>query len=463
LSQKILGKKVVIVGAGISGLTLAHLLSERFADLDITVLESESRPGGKIGSKRINGFLCEQGPGGFLDNKPKTLELCASLGLSPLRSNENAKKRFLYSKGKLNVLPDSPPAFLKSHILSWRGKLRIARELFAPKGPADETVAEFIRRRLGDEALEQLIDPMVSGVYAGDPRTMSITSAFPRIKELEQEYGSLIKALVKIRRQRKREQGREAASKVNTAPGGTLTSFRDGIQTLTDKLAATLGERLRTGEAVQGITKMNRRYQIVSSQTSYEADVLVIATPAYVAKQLLSDFDQAIASLLAEIPYPHVSVVCLGYQKSNVQHTLDGFGFLIPHKENRRILGTLWDSSIFENRAAENTVLLRTMIGGAQFPELAELSPDQLQDIVLAELKLILGLKGDPEMAQVYQWPKAIPQYLVGHGAKLNAINERVSVHPGLYLTGNAYRGIGMNDCIANAFQLAEDIGNSMA
>ncbi|WP_455210409.1 protoporphyrinogen oxidase, partial [Kaarinaea lacus] len=294
-------------------------------------------------------------------------------------------------------------------------------------------------------------------------RTMSITSAFPRIKELEQEYGSLIKALYKIRRQRKREQGGEAASKVNTSPGGTLTSFHDGVQTLTDKLAASLGERLRTGEAAQGITKLNHRYQIISTNAIYDTDVLVIATPAYVAKQLLNDFDQTIAKVLAEIPYPHVSVVCLGYQKSKVQHALKGFGFLVPHKEHRKILGTLWDSSIFENRAAENTALLRTMIGGAQFPEMAELSPDQLQDIVLAELQSIVGLKGDPEMAKVYQWRQAIPQYLVGHGAKLKTLSDCLTAHPGLYLTGNAYRGIGMNDCIANAYQLADEIGHSIS
>ena len=462
MAQEIQGKKVVIVGAGVSGLTLAYLLSERFANFDITVLEAEPRAGGKIGSERINGFLCEQGPGGFLDNKPKTLELCASLGITPLRSNDKAKKRFLYTKGKLNILPDSPPAFLKSNILSWGGKLRIAAELFAPRGPADETVAEFIIRRLGKETLEQLIDPMVSGVYAGDPRTMSITSAFPRIKELEQEHGSLIRALVNIRRQRKRQQGRAAASKVSAAPGGNLTSFSEGVQTLTDELARRLGERLRIAEPVLGIAKSNHRYQIVSTKATYEAGVLVMATPAYVARRLLNDFDRTIAKLLADIPYPHVSVVCFGYQRSQVQHSLNGFGFLVPHKEHRKILGTLWDSSVFANRADENTVLLRTMIGGAQFPEMAECSPNQLQDIVLAELQAILGLRGDPTMAKVYQWPKAIPQYLVGHGSKLNAIEKSLASHAGLYLTGNAYRGIGMNDCIANAYQLADKIGNSM-
>jgi len=335
----------------------------------------------------------------------------------------------------------------------------MAGELFAPRGPADETVAQFIRRRLGSEALEQLIDPMVSGVYAGDPQTMSITSAFPRIKQLEQEYGSLIKALIQIRRQRKREQGAQAAAKVNTSPGGTLTSFSDGVQTLTDRLVEALGAGLKTDQPVQGVNKSGQRYQVVSGNTVYEADVLVIATPAYVAKDMLADLGGELNHLLGEIPYPHVSVVCLGYQKAKVQHPLNGFGFLVPHKENRKILGTLWDSSIFANRAPLDRVLLRTMIGGAQFPELAELSPSQLQEIVLGELTTTLGLQGEPEMVRVYQWQQAIPQYLLGHQARLEAVDECLKHFPGLYLTGNAYRGIGMNDCITNAYALAEQIG----
>jgi oxygen-dependent protoporphyrinogen oxidase len=456
-------KKVVIAGAGISGLTLAYLLSQQNADWDITVLESQSRPGGKIGSERIRGFLCEQGPGGFLDNKSKTLELCNSLGLTPLRSNENAKKRYLFSKGKLNLLPDSPPAFLKSNILSWRAKLRMAAEPFVPRGPEEETVAQFVAHRLGKEALEQLIDPMVSGVFAGDPHTMSVSSAFPRIKELEQQYGSLIKALIKIRSQRKREQGAQAAAKVNANPGGTLTSFAEGVQTLTDRLANELGERIKIQQAVQGINKVAQRYQIICDKATYEADILIVATPAYSTAELLKDMDQSLAQLVAEIPYPHVSVVCLGYRKNNVKHPLNGFGFLIPHKEQRRILGTLWDSSIFANRAAEDSVLLRTMVGGAQFPEMAELQAGQVQDIVMAELTAILGLRGEPEVAQVYQWPRAIPQYLVGHKARLEAIDKRLQAFPGLYLTGNAYHGIGMNDCIANAYELAHTICDSFS
>ena len=422
------------------------------------MLEADSRPGGKIGSERINGFLCEKGPGGFLDNKPTTLQLCDSLGLTPLRSNDSAKKRFLLSKSYLNPLPESPSAFLKSRILSWKGKLRIPFEIFAPKGPPDETVAAFVTRRLGKETLDQLIDPMVSGVYAGDPQKMSITSAFPRIKELEQQYGSLIRAFIKIRGERKKQSGSQARAKVSTSPGGTLTSFDNGVQALTDTLAVYLGEKLRTNVAAHSIEKSGSGYLLHTSQGSLEADIVVLASPAFVSAGILREFDLQIAQVLDAIPYPHVSVVCLGYKKENVTYPLNGFGFLIPHNENRKILGTLWDSSIFTNRAEQGSVLLRTMIGGAKFPEMAELEETQLQAIVLSELQEILGLKGDPEMVRVYKWAKAIPQYLVGHQGILTQIEQGLKKYPGLYLTGNAYRGIGMNDCIANSYQLAEII-----
>ena len=430
--------------------------------MEVSVLEADSRAGGKIGSERIGGFLCEKGPGGFLDNKPTTLQLCDTLGLKPLRSNDNARKRFLFTKGKLNVLPDSPPAFLKSNILSWRGKIRMALDVIAPKGPADETVAEFVSRRLGSEALEQLIDPMVSGVYAGDPRQMSITSAFPRIKELEQQYGSLIRALVKIRKQRKKQPDSQSNSKVSTSPGGNLTSFDDGVQTLTDSLALHLGDRLRTGVFVHGLEKTPGGYRLHTSTGDLDSDMVVLATPAFVSADILHDLDQSVAQILATIAYPHVSVVCLGYEKEKVSHKLDGFGFLVPHKEHRKILGTLWDTSIFDNRAAPGRVLLRTMVGGAQYPEVADLDDRQLLDTVVGELQQILGADTDPDMVQIYRWQKAIPQYVLGHGNKLEMIDSRMRAYEGLYLTGNAYRGIGMNDCIANAYSLARDIATKL-
>jgi oxygen-dependent protoporphyrinogen oxidase len=455
-------KRIAIAGGGISGLTLAYLLVSRNPDLEVTVFESDSRTGGKVWTEKVDGFLCEKGPNGFLDNKPKTLELCASLGIDPVRSNENSKKRFIFSDGRLKALPESPVSFIKSDLLSWAGKLRLVGELIAPQGPEDETVADFIKRRLGREALEKLIDPMCSGIYAGDPYRMSIKNCFPRIKELEQQYGSLIKALIKIKKERKAQSKSQSKSKgetkVSAAPGGTLTSFYNGAQTITDALAQKLEDNLRTGISVQGISKSNDSYQLYTSEGTYDADMVVVATPAYATAEILKDLDSGLSKSLSDIPYPHVSVVCFGYRKDHVAHPLNGFGFLIPHIENRKILGTLWDSSIFPNRAADDRVLLRTMTGGAKAPEMAELDDNKIADTVFAELRPIMGLKSEPEMTRIYRWHKAIPQYVLGHGTILTNIDEKLNDYPGLYLTGNSYRGIGINDCVENAYRLADKI-----
>ncbi|MBI5058081.1 MAG: protoporphyrinogen oxidase [Nitrospirae bacterium] len=456
-------KRIAIVGGGISGLTVAYALltraqnTEHRTQMDITVFESDNRPGGKIWTDRTDGFLCEKGANGFLDNKPRTLELCKSLGIDPLRSNENSRKRFLFVNGKLNALPESPPAFIKSDLISWGGKLRMLMEYNAPKGPEDETVADFITRRLGKEALEKLIDPMASGIYAGNPYRMSIKSCFPRIKELEQEYGGLIKALLKIRKQKKQQQ-KASGEKVSVAPGGTLTSFYNGAQTMTDTLAEKLGDRVKLGVSVYGIVKDSSSYKLYTSKDTVEADIVIIASPAYAAAEILKDFDTEISRFLSDIPYPHVSVVCLGYKKEKIGHHLNGFGFLIPHIEGRKILGTLWDSSIFPNRASEGHALLRTMVGGAQAPEMAMLDDDKIISLVFDELRPILSLKAEPDMIRVYRWEKAIPQYMLGHSKKIMLIEKRLRSYPGLYLTGNAYRGIGMNDCVESGYKLADEI-----
>ena len=444
-------KKIAVIGGGISGLTIAYLLMDKRPDIDVTVYEADKRPGGKIWTEKADGYLCERGANGFLDNKPMTLELCESLGIEPVRSNQNSKKRFIFSGGKLNALPESPASFIKSDLLSWPGKIRLIGELIAPKGPDDETVAAFITRRLGKEALEKLIDPMCSGVYAGDPYNMSMKSCFPRIKELEQEYGGLIRAMIKIRKERKNEN-------VSAAPGGNLTSFYDGAQTITDSLARKIGERLRLNVPVQGISMDNGRYRIYTADNTADADIVVMASPAYASSGILKGMDIELSKILSTIPYPHVAVVCSGYKRENVTHPLNGFGFLVPHREGRKILGTLWDSSIFPNRASGDRVLLRTMIGGAKRPEMADLDDDNISDIVFNELKHLLGLKKDPDMLRVYRWDKAIPQYIPGHIDKLKLIDERLKKYPGLYLTGNAYRGIGINDCVKNGYEIADKI-----
>ncbi len=492
--------KVVIVGGGISGLAVAYALIHRTpskqpagkqntepayrtgrhrTQMDVTVLEAGSRPGGKIWSDKVDGFLCEKGTNGFLDNKPKTLELCKSLGLEPLQSNENAKIRFIFSNKRLNELSGSPVSFLKSGLFSWRGKLRMMYEIIAPKGPEDETVADFVIRRLGKEGLDKLIDPMCSGVFAGDPYKMSVKHCFPRIKELEQEYGSLIKALIKIQRAKSKEQrdegrGTRDEGRVSATPGGNLTSFYNGAQVITDALAEKLGERVKLGISVQGLARLGRRlagesgsarggkkgnsYQLHTSEGIVDADVVVLASPAYASAEILKGFNTEVSKILMGIPYPPVSVVCFGYKREKVLHSLRGFGFLVPHIEGIKILGNLWDSSIFPNRAPEGYVLLRSMVGGAQSHGTAMLSDNELINMVFDELKPIISLKTEPDMVRIYRWERAIPQYLLGHGEKLKSIGELLKSHPGLYLAGNAYRGISMNDCIENGYKVADEI-----
>ena len=446
-------RRIIVVGGGISGLTVAYALLNR-SQMDVTVLEADLRPGGKIWSDKTNGYLCERGVNGFLDNRPRTLELCKSLGLEPLRSNENAKKRFIFSDGKLNLLSESPLSFLKSGLLSWRGKFRMIYDLIAPKGPEDETVADFVIRRLGKEGLEKLIDPMSSGIFAGDPYKMSIKSCFPRIKELEQQYGSLIRALVKIQKERKKTGGPKAGPGI----GGNLTSFYEGAQTITDVLAEKMAERVKLGVSVYGLEREGGLYKLHTSKGVSEAHVVVLASPAYVSSDILREFDSKLSKILLEIPYAPVSVVCFGYEREKVLHPLKGFGFLIPHKEGRRILGTLWDSSIFPNRAPEGHVLLRSMVGGAQSPHMAMLNDNNLVNTVFDELRPIVSLKAEPDMVRIYRWEKAIPQYLLGHSEKLKFIDERIKSYPDLYLTGNAYRGVGMNDCVENGYKVADEI-----
>lgn len=451
--------RLIIVGGGITGLSLGYFLLKKEPNLDLHVLESEERPGGKIWTERVNGYLCEGGVNGFLDNRPKTLELASSLGLIPIRSNDNARKRYIFSDQKLHQLPESPISFFLSNLLSPIGRIRIIYEIFAPKGSnEEESLADFAKRRLGLEAYEKLIDPMASGIYAGDPEKMSLKSCFPRIFELERKYGSLIKAMIKLKK-----EARKTGKSVGAGPGGVLTSFYDGMQVFISALKDFLGDRLKTKSRVASIDKIGKTYTLFLSDNSrFEAEAIVIASPAHSTSEILRDFDKDLSKTLSEIPYPPISVVCLGYKKERIRQSLDGFGFLVPKREGRKILGTLWDSSIFPNRAPDGHVLMRSMLGGARLSDIALLQDDKMIDVVLGELKDIMGLNISPDFVRIYRHEKGIPQYLLDHEKRVKTIERIVRQHKGLYITGNSYKGIGVNDCIENSHKLTDRIFNEL-
>jgi protoporphyrinogen/coproporphyrinogen III oxidase len=450
-------KKVMVIGGGISGLSTAWLLDKRAREagisLDLCLLEQEQQPGGKIKSVREDGFLCEWGPNGFLDSKPQTLELCAALGITDRlhRSNDNARKRYIFTGGELHRLPENGPSFLKSRLLSWPGKFRLLGEPFAANPPGtDESLAAFGRRRLGAEALQKLIAPMASGIFAGDPETMSLVSCFPRIAELEREYGGLFVAMLALAKKKKQERKEGKISSSAAGPGGTLTSFKEGIQFLTDTLAAQLGERVRTGVAVASVTRSGDNWEVrTTAGETLQADLVISAAPAFAAAGMLEVVDASLVDTLRQILYSTLNVVCCGFKTEGLGHPLDGFGYLVPKEEGRTVLGTLWDSSMFEERAPEGMALLRSMAGGACRPELMDLSESELLQRVRDDLQVAMGITQPPCFSRIIRHQQAIPQYTVGHGKRLEAIEGRLSSLPGLLLTGNAFKGVGLNDCVA--------------
>lgn len=459
--------RIVVIGAGISGLSTAYaieqLARQSELDVDVKVLEKEDRSGGKIWSIKEDGFLCEWGPNGFLDNKPMTLDLCRNLGIDPqlLRSNDNARKRFIYAEKILHRLPENGPSFLKSKLISWPGKFRLAGEMLVPKRTAggDETLAEFGRRRLGSEALDKLISPMVSGIFAGDPETMSLKSCFPRINELEQEYGGLIKAMLKLARKKRAEIKAGKAVASAAGPGGVLTSFNNGIQELTDGVADGVAGEVLVGHGVKRLEKKQGGFLVhLESGQQYEADIVVTASPAYAVAAMLDELNDKSSKILRRIPYATMNVICFGYQKDRIRHDLNGFGYLIPKAEGCSTLGTLWDSSIFPNRAPEGMALLRSMMGGATNQGAIDLSDDEVKARTMTDLKEIMGIDCEPDFVRIYRHRHAIPQYTRGHAQRLLELESSLSDSPDLILTGNAFFGVGLNDCVNAANRAAEKV-----
>ncbi|MBN2719492.1 MAG: protoporphyrinogen oxidase [Proteobacteria bacterium] len=454
-------KKIAVIGGGISGLATAWFLREEALKqgrrIQVDLFEKEARPGGKFETVEQEGYIIEGGPNGFLDNKPWTLDLVRFLGMEDrlLTSDQAAARRFIYSRGRLHELKPSILSFFLNGPLSVAGRIRIAGEFLAtptPKGE-DTSLAEFARRRLGSEALERLIDPMVSGIFAGDPSRMSLRASFPRIAELEENFGGLTKALLKLRRDRIRAKRRGEEVTVSSGPsgpGGVLTSFKSGVRELTDRLAGELDDRFHGKEQVFTLEGKDGRWRVVSSGGDYTADSVILAMPSDAAAGLLAPIAPEAAQLLFQIPYSPMAVVGLGYRLADLAPPPHGFGYLIPSVEGINLLGALWDSAIFPGfRSDPDHFLIRAMVGGAQDPETPTLPEDVLLDFTLKNLARTMGLSAKPVFHALFRWEKAIPLYTVGHLERL----ERTESHlpPGIFLTGNAYRGVGINDCVRDA------------
>ncbi len=459
--------RIIIVGAGISGLCTAHYLVKNFSaagrEAEILIFEKDPVPGGKMRTIRQDGFNMEWGPNGFLTNKPHSLELVKELGIEGrlARSSDLARKRFIFSGGRLHRLPESPKAFFTSNLLSLGGRLRILREPFSagPPSGVDESLGDFARRRLGQEALEKLLDPMVTGIYAGDPDRMSLRSCFPLIYDLERKYGGLVKGMISLKKERAR-QG--VKSEMSAGPGGVLMSFDIGVQALVDVLSAKLSEGLQTGVSVDAVRRRDGRFLLSLTEDGVrgeiDTDILVLTVPAFEAASALAPLDAKLTEALSAIPYSAVSVVALGYDKGTLENPLDGFGFLIPRGEKRKILGALWDSSVFPNRAPEGKALIRAIVGGVRNPELAALPKEEIVRMTRSEFAETMGVRAEPVLSRVFFHERGIPQYLVGHGKILDRIDARLAASPGLYLNNNAYRGIALNDCVLQSRLTAERI-----
>ena len=452
---------IVIVGGGVSGLSVAYRLQQRLPTAAIVLVEAKDRPGGAAWTVREQGFTIEIGPNGFLDTKPTTVRLCRDLGLGDrlLAASEAAgKNRYLFIDGQLKPLPGSLGAFLKTDLLSWRGKwnLFLERWRFARKEKIDESIDAFARRRTCKEIADRFADALVTGIYAGDPKLLSLPACFPRLAAFEREQGSVITGFAAAARQRRLDA---MARGENPRRAGQMWSFQDGLRVLIETLAAQLRRPPILGLAIRALSKDGSGWLVRGEGADrWRADAVVLACPAYLQAALLADVDSHLADRLAAIPYNRVAVVALGYRRADVPTKMDGFGFIAPQATRRDLLGVQWCSSIFPGRAPEGSVLLRALCGGWQRPEIVGWDDDRLLAAVRAELRLAQGISAPPIFHKIIRWNRAIPQYHVGHLDRVAWIDQRLSQHPGLYLGGNAFRGVALNDCTEQGEVLAEKI-----
>ena len=439
--------EVIVVGAGVSGLVTAFDLQRH--GVAVAVLEAGSRAGGVIGTHHRDETLFETGPNSVLDSTPLINELLDALHIRDdrIEASAAAATRFIVRSGRLVPLPTSPGALFMSAAFTPGAKFRLWREPFIAPAPADveESIADFARRRLGAEILEYAVDPFVAGVYAGDPERISMAAAFPRIHALEQKYGSVIRGQIQAARDRRRSAPDAASS------GGSF-SFRNGMQTLTDALARAIGRITFDAEVVRLEPRPDGKWRLTGTRTGEpflrEARSVVLATPAFVSASLVRELAPAASQALSAISYAPIAIVASAYRREDVAHSLAGFGFLVPKREQRNILGTLFSSSMFEGRAPSETVLLTSFVGGMRQPELAAEPDDKLAALVHGELSALIGATNTALWTAVTRWGHAIPQYNLGHRERLRAVEDAERALPGLTFCANYRGGVSVGDRI---------------
>jgi oxygen-dependent protoporphyrinogen oxidase len=462
--------RLIVVGGGISGLAAAHraaeLARERGREIELTLLEAADRLGGTIQTERRDGFLVECGPDSFLSEKPWALALCRRLGLEDrlVRTDDRFRRTFVVFRGRLHPLPEgfqllAPTRLgplLSSRLFSWPGKLRMACDLILPRGTdPDESLGAFVRRRLGREALERVAQPLVAGIYTADPDELSLRATMPRFLEMERRERSVILAL--WRAARKAPALHQGAS---GARWSLFVTLADGMEELTRALAACLPPgTVRLKERVTGIVREDGRWRLATENGSrLDADALVLAPESHQAARMLRYVDPGLAHLLDGIPYASSGTVTLAYRRGDVGHPLDGFGFVVPQIERRPIIACTFSSVKYPGRAPEGHVLLRVFMGGALNESVLDVDDAALVATGRAELARLLGVTGEPLFTRVERYPRAMPQYHVGHGARVEAIERAAARLPGLRLVGGAYRGVGIADCVRSSEEAAESL-----
>ncbi|GJL79147.1 MAG: protoporphyrinogen oxidase [Nitrospinaceae bacterium] len=468
-------KKIVIIGGGIAGLAAAHRLQEEISagvPLECTLLESAEQFGGKIATERFDGFVIERGPDSFISQKPAAIELCKKLGLGDrlVGTNPGQTKTYVYTGKKLVTMPDGlslmiPTKFLPfalTPLFSIPGKIRMGLDLLIPKkrGKADESLASFVRRRMGEEALRKMAEPMLAGIYASDPETMSIQSTFPMFVQTEQKYRSLILGML----ERKRQMLMHKPSG-NRQPFSLFMTLKNGLGEMVGAVIEKSPDvSFRANAKVLEVAKHEEGWRVVlENGETLDADSVIFATPAKLSADFLQPFAPKVAELLNRIKYVSTATATLAYRKEGFSHPLNGFGFVVPRTEGRKILACTWTSSKFPHRTPEGYVMLRCFVGGALNEDLAEQDEKAIEKMVKKELADLMGIHQEPDVCKIFHNKKSNVQYRVGHADLIDSVEKELSSFPGLFLTGSAYTGIGIPDCIQNGTRTAEAAINFFA